>query len=274
MRLAHNMYSEKIYRTYKSILTDNSKSIRNISSGLKINSAKDNPSKISESENLKMQIMCRNAAEENIQDTNSMIQTFDGSMQEINNQLVRLKQLVVNVHNDTNDDEDKATIKKEIDQILEGIDDISNNTEFNGTKLSLEAGEKEDPNSNIIKSTIGDMVGDDVKLQRYNLTTGKNGLDLQGNSTDLSKIDDAIQKVSISRSKYGAIQSRLEDTYTDMGSIDMNLQSAQSDLADADIAEEALNLSKSQIMYQASIALMAQSNKFPKEALNILSAVK
>lgn len=281
MRLAHNMYSEKIFRTYQSALTENAKAMRNISSGLKINSAKDNPGKINESENLKIQILCRNAAEENIQDTNSLIQTFDGAMQQMNDQLVRLKGLAVQSPNDTNSSTDRAGIEKEVSELLKGINDLANNTEFNGTKLSLGRDEDEGP-TKIIKSTIGEEVGDSIKLYRYNLTTGPKGLNLDGIETDilngnadcLDKIDAAIKKVSLSRSKYGAIQSRLEDTYASMNSIDMNLTDAQSNLADADIAEEALNLSKSQIMYKTSIALMAQSNKFPMQALNILSGVK
>ena len=90
----------------------------------------------------------------------------------------------------------------------------------------------------------------------------------------IDKIDEAVKIVSRVRSKYGALQSRLEDTYTSIGEINQNLSTAQSVIADADIAEEMLDYTRTNIMYQSSIGLLAQSNKFPQDALNVLASVR
>ena len=124
MRLGHNIYSLQIFKNYKNTLVENSKALGNISTGIKLNSAKDNPNKIAQSDNLKFQILARNAAQSNIQDTTSMLQTFDGALQEMNNNVSRLNELTVRAANETNNDSDRAIIQKEINQILMGIDDL------------------------------------------------------------------------------------------------------------------------------------------------------
>ncbi|WP_294374568.1 flagellin [uncultured Clostridium sp.] len=283
MRLGHNMYSLNIYKNYKNTLVENSKALGNVSTGMKLNSAKDNPNKIGQSDNLKLQILARNAAQSNIQDTTSMLQTFDGALQEMNNNISRLKQLAVYSANETNTDDDRVNIQKEIDQILNSIDDLANNTDFNGIPLSKSAGGTlTDPENPVADkySTIGDLANEKVKLPFYDVTNkglGLEGLDVttrNNASSSLEKIEKAINIVSRIRSKYGSLQSRLDETYTSMDDINQNFSSAQSSIADADIAEEMLEYARTNILYQSSISLMAQSNKFPQDALNILANVR
>ena len=95
MRLTHNMYSLSLYKNYKIVLSQNATAIERTSSGKKLNSAKDNPSKIADSDRLKISLLSRQAASSNMQDTDSMVQTFDGALQEMNNNVSRLKELAV-----------------------------------------------------------------------------------------------------------------------------------------------------------------------------------
>ncbi|MBN1064034.1 flagellin [Clostridium botulinum] len=280
MRLSHNMFSANIYNNYKKQLTNNSGAINNISSGLKLNSAKDNPNKITQSQMLKIQVLSNAAAKRNIEDTNSMIQTFDGAMAEMNDSLSRIKELTVQAGGGTLTIEDRQVVQKEIDSLTEHLDYMAKNTEFNGVKLIN--GEKGE-----VTSMIGGLQDEVTKLPKFDLTseglgfvekgTGKKLLDVTnedniGNSLEL--VDSAIQSVSSARSKYGAIQLRLEGTGDAITENNLSLEKSQSNIADADIAFEMLKFSESQILIQSSISLIAQSNNFPQDALNVLKNIR
>lgn len=284
MRLGHNMYSLNIFKNYKNTLVDNSKALRNISTGVKLNSAKDNPNKVAQSENLKLQIIARNAAQSNIQDTNSMLQTFDGALQEMNNNLSRLQELTVSASNGTKSEEDKAIIQKEIEHILNGMDELAENTEFNGRKMTASnvvgITNLDDIEPDYKNSVIGTLSGEKIKIPFYGLSLENLGIkDIDvtqdnGANEANSKVENATFIISRVRSKYGAIQSRLEETYSSMDEINENFATAQSSIADSDIAEEMMNYARTNILYQSSISLLVQSNKFPQDALNILSNVR
>ncbi|MBC2455895.1 flagellin [Clostridium beijerinckii] len=278
MRLSHNMFSEGIYKNYKRTLVKNSNAMNNISTGKKLNSAKDNPNKIAQAENLKINLLSRDAASQNIQDTNSMLQTFDGALQEMNNNISRLKQLTVQAANGTNEPEDRAVIQKEIDKIKEDMNYIANNTSFNGIVMSDSTATATTPNNK--QSTIGALPDEKVDIPIYNLTNIATGIDqIDVNdptklNSNLKWVDDAGNTISSIRSKYGAIQSRLDNTLDDISGMNGPLTSALSSIEDADIAQESLEFSRTQIIYQASISLMAQSNKLPQDALNVLASIR
>lgn len=271
------MFSLNIHNSYKKNLAKNSVSINNISSGLKLNKAKDNPGKIAESETIRIQVLSTEAARRNVQDTNSMIQSFDGAMQEMNGTLLRLKELAVQAGNGVYANSDIDAIKEEMTSLTEHIDKMSKTTEFNGvTLLNDTTGTGE------VKSAIGTMEGESTSLPKFDLT--KSGLGIGSIANDISDpskigsvidtVDDAIKKVSSARSRYGAIQLRLEDSIDDLDSKDLSMNKALSNLADADMAEEMMNFSSSQIMIQSALALMAQSNNLPNDALRVLQNIK
>ncbi|WP_459478685.1 flagellin [Clostridium saccharoperbutylacetonicum] len=299
MRLSHNMFSEGIYKNYKRTLVQNSKAMNNIGSGLKLNSAKDNPGKIAEAGNIKISLLSRDAASQNIQDTNSMLQTFDGALQEMNNNVTRLKELSVKAATGTTRPEDRQIIQTEIDKIKEDLDYLAKNTKFNGIAMSNSGATlAQDPtlvaspsaltaklpldNQTPVnrQSTIGALPDQSIDVPFYNLTntaTGIANIDVTNTTklqTNIDWTDYAGKLISSARSKYGAIQSRLNDTLDDISGMNLSLTSAQSSIEDADIAEESLQLSRTQVIYQASIALMAQSNKLPQNALNVLASVR
>lgn len=280
MRLTHNMFSSNIFNNYKKQLTKNSSAINNISSGVKLNSAKDNPNKITQSEMLKIQVLSNAAAKRNIEDTNSMLQTFDGVMQEMNDSLCRIRELTVQAGGGTLTDGDRSIIQKEMDQLTSHIDYMAKNTEFNGVKLINDGNGK-------IDSMIGSLEKEVANIPKFDLTeaglgfkdklTGKKLLDVTnkdnvGNS--LGIVEKAIQSVSNARSKYGAIQLRLEETGDATSENNLALERSQSNIADADIAFEMLKFSESQILVQSSLSMIAQSNNFPQDALNILKNIR
>ncbi|MBE6086967.1 MAG: flagellin [Clostridium beijerinckii] len=278
MRLTHNMYSLSIYKTYRNRIKDESKALGNISNGTKLNSAKDNPAKIGKNETLKIQVMTNDAASKNIQDANSMLQTFDGSLQEINDNLCRMRELSVSAGSGAITDEDKESIQNEIDSIKKNINDLANNTEFNGIKLSVASPTALNENSTgSIKSTTGTMDDESIQIPFFDVTCenlGISDLDVNNLNSSVGAIDNATKMVSKFRSRYGSIQNRLEGTGEYLSEKDKCVQTAQSRIGDSDIAEEMMNYSKNQLLVNSSIGLMAQSNNFPKDVLNILGNVK
>ncbi|CAI3628824.1 MULTISPECIES: flagellin [Clostridium] len=280
MRLNHNMYSLGIFKTYSRNVDNYSKAMNNVSTGYKINSAKDNPNKIAQAETLRMTVIGRNAASSNIQDTSSMLQTFDGALQEMNNNVSRLKQLTVQAATETINDEDRAVIQKEIEGIKSSLNELANNTEFNGVKLSDNLVTDNANTTRFMKTTIGTLSGEIIDIPRFNVSTAALKIDdidvtsIAGAQASLEKVDDAVVCLTDIRSRYGAIQSRLDDTSDSMSEISDVLTSAQSSLADADIAKEVMEITKNKILIDSGIGLMAQSNKLPQDALNILANVR
>ncbi|MBN1041191.1 flagellin [Clostridium botulinum] len=278
MRLSHNMFSANIYNNYKKQLNNNSGAINNISSGLKLNSAKDNPNKITQSQMLKIQVLSNSAAKRNIEDTNSMIQTFDGAMVEMNDSLNRIKELTVQAGGGTLTSEDRQVIQNEINQLTEHLDYMAKNTNFNGVKLIDE--NKSTVEDGAVTSMIGGLQGELTILPKFDLTAKGLGLenldvvDKKNIDKSLDIVDAASLAVSSARSKYGAIQLRLEGTGDAITENSLSLEKSQSNIADADIAFEMLKFSESQILIQSSISLMAQSNNFPQDALNVLKNIR
>lgn len=278
MRLSKNMFSLNIYKSYKSSVDSNKKATNNISSGLKLNKAKDNAGKIAQSETLKILITSNAAAKRNIQDTNSMIQTFDGAMQEMNESLSRMKELTVQAGNGILSKADRQAVQDELNALKNHMDYIAQNTNFNGVKLL------DGSTSGSIKSIIGSLEGETIDIPKIDLTTAATGLNLTTANIDITNpnnvgnaidtVNNAIVKVSKARSEYGAIQLGLEGTGDSVDTKNLALQKAQSRIADADVAEEMIKFSRSQILIQSSIGLMAQSNNFPQDALRVLQNIR
>jgi flagellin len=267
VRLNHNLFSLSIYNYYKNQLAESAKASNNVGTGSKLNSAKDNPGKIGENETLKIQVLTNDAASKNVQNTNSMLQTFDGGLQNISDDLTRMKELTVSAGSGTLTDSDKKDIQAEIDSIKSGIDSLANNTEFNDVKLSNSTLTGNATSS--IKTTIGNMDGESMDIPFYNVSAenlGVGNLDISNVDAANAAVDKAIDMVSKIRGQYGSIQNQLEGTADYLSSKDINIQTVQSSIGDADIATEMSQYSKSQVLIQASIALMAQSNNFPKDA--------
>ncbi len=291
MRLNHNLASLNIYREHIKVLGNQSKALDRISSGNKINSAKDNPNAIASSERMRMQIRGLQMAQRNAQDGVSMLQTADGGLDSITNMLQRIRQLTVQAGSGTNTPSDIENIQMEINEMIEGIDSIAANTEFNGVHVLNPEGDpsvaydNNAPSKKLIMP-IGANVGEEVEIPLYdvssnNLTDGTNSLSelkdgLEGLGVDkaLSIIDGATNTVLSVRSKYGALSNRFESTYNKVAEIHDTITGAESQIRDADIAEEMMEFAKNNVLIDAGHAMMVQSNKFPQDVLRILENVK
>lgn len=297
MRLNHNLASLNIYREHTRVLANQSKALERISSGNKINSAKDNPNAIASSERMRMQIRGLQMAQRNAQDGVSMLQTAEGGLDGITAMLQRIRQLAVQAGSGSNTPGDIENIQTEINEMIEGIDSIGDNTEFNGVPVLNPEGDpsvsydNNAPRKKLIMP-IGANVGEEVEIPLYdissnNLTDGTNSLSqlntnansgdgLEGLGIDkaITIIDKAIDMTLSVRSKYGALSNRFESTYDKVSEIHDRVTGAESQIRDADIAEEMMEFAKNNVLIDAGHAMMVQSNKFPQDVLRILENVK
>lgn len=278
MRLNKNMQSLNIYHGYKQHLVKNSTALERISTGSKINKAKDNPIKLGQSENIRIQLRGLQAAERNLQDGISMIQTADSAMGNINDALIRMRELTVQASNGSLTEGDKKVIQNEIDQLKDHIDKTAKHTEFNGNKLLMAEGVVDNNNPAFKEMQGGANVNDSMKIPQFNLSAGVlnlNDIDVVGEPSEaLDIIDKAITTVNGARSKYGALQQRMETSAQNLTQNSISLEKADSDLRDVDIALEMANLTKSNILQEAATAIMKQTNNFPSDVLRILENVR
>lgn len=278
MRININMKSLGIYSGYKKNIIDNSAAMKKISSGKKINSAKDNPLKIEQSENFKMQIRALEMANKNLQDSSSMIQVADSTMGTISEALIRMKELTVQAASETTNEADRNIIQSEIDQLKSYIDDTANNTEFNGNKLLVNENVTDNSKPKYVEMQIGANVGDSIGIPFFNVsseTLGIDKLDVVNDATKaLNSIDEALKDVNGCRAKYGAVQKRLETSIEITSSSSYIYEKSSSDINDADIALEMAEIARTSILMESATAMMAQSNNFPKDMLNILTNLR
>ena len=278
MRININMKSLGIYSGYKKNIIDNSAAMKKISSGKKINSAKDNPLKIEQSENFKMQIRALEMANKNLQDSSSMIQVADSTMGTISEALIRMKELTVQAASETTNEADRNIIQSEIEQLKSYIDDTANNTEFNGNKLLVNENVTDNSKPKYVEMQIGANVGDSIGIPFFNVsseTLGIDKLDVVNDATKaLNSIDEALKDVNGCRAKYGAVQKRLETSIEITSSSAYIYEKSSSDINDADIALEMAEIARTSILMESATAMMAQSNNFPKDMLNILANLR
>ena len=278
MRININMKSLGIYSGYKKNIIANSAAMEKISSGKKINSAKDNPLKIEQSENFRMQIRSLEMANKNLQDSTSMIQVADTAMGTISEALIRMKELTVQAANEVTNEADRKLIQDEIDVLRSHIDDTAKNTEFNGNKLLVNGNVTDNSKPDYVEMQIGANVGDSIGIPFFNVsseTLGIDKLDVVNDATKaLNSIDEALKNVNGCRAKYGAVQNRLENSIEITSSSSYIYEKSSSDINDADIALEMVEIARTSILMESATAMMAQSNNFPKDMLNILANLR
>lgn len=278
MRININMKSLGIYSGYKKNIIANSAAMERISSGKKINSAKDNPLKIEQSENFRMQIRALEMANKNLQDSTSMIQVADTAMGTISEALIRMKELTVQAANEVTNEADRKLIQDEIDVLRSHIDDTAKNTEFNGNKLLVNGNVTDNSKPDYVEMQIGANVGDSIGIPFFNVsseTLGIDKLDVVNDATKaLNSIDEALKDVNGCRAKYGAVQNRLENSIEITSSSSYIYEKSSSDINDADIALEMAEIARTSILMESATAMMAQSNNFPKDMLNILANLR
>ncbi|MFD1204784.1 flagellin Hag [Sporosarcina contaminans] len=282
MIINHNIAALNTHRQLGANNTNASKNLEKLSSGLKINRAGDDAAGLAISEKMRGQIRGLDMASKNAQDGISLIQTAEGALNETHAILQRMRELAVQSSNDTNNNVDRKELQKEMNQLLEEIDRISNDTQFN-TKDLL----KGDFSA---KFHIGANEGQSIELSIGNMGTSEEGLNIaslsvenvdeegaeggimtqEGADEAITTINDAIEKVSAERSKLGAMQNRLEHTINNLGTSSENLTAAESRIRDVDMAKEMMEFTKNNILTQAAQAMLAQANQQPQGVLQLL----
>ncbi|PTQ50978.1 MAG: Flagellin protein FlaA [Brockia lithotrophica] len=279
MRIYHNISAINAHRMYMANNEAVSKSLEKLSSGLRINRAGDDAAGLAISEKMRGQIRGLNMAVKNAQDGISLIQTAEGALNETHAILQRMRELAVQAANDTNTDADRNALNNELQQLLQEIDRIAKNTEFNTKKLldgtfqgKFQIGANENQN---IELKISDMSTVGLSLGTADATTGTvtYSVDITtqaGANTAITTIQTAIDTVSAERSKLGAVQNRLEHTINNLGTAVENLTAAESRIRDVDMAKEMMEFTKNTILSQAAQAMLAQANQFPQAVLQLL----
>jgi len=246
--------------------------IERLSSGLRINSAKDDAAGQAIANRMTSQIKGMNQAARNANDGISMAQTAEGSLNEINNNLQRIRELAVQASNGTNSETDLSSLQDEVKARLDEIDRVAGKTDFNGVKLlDGSAGA-----SGVVNIQVGVNDGDVIQLdlsgaKSDSTTLGVKSIDLKNmGTTDLATIDAAIAKVDTARSGLGAVQNRFESAINNLNNTSTNLSAAQSRIQDADYATEVSNMSRAQILQQAGTSVLSQANQVPQGVLSLL----
>ena len=275
MIVQHNMTALNANRQLGVSNSSLAKSTEKLSSGYRINRAGDDAAGLSISEKMRGQIRGLDRASTNAQDGVSLIQTAEGAMNEVHSILQRMRELTVQAANDPNASEDRTAIASEQSQLVQEINRIASQTQFNGMNLldgsftdkKLQVGAN---NGQSIGITIGAM-------KAATLASGASISGAAGEMTTytkatafLDKIDASIRTVSKQRSNLGAIQNRLEHTIANADNTAENLQAAESRIRDVDMADEMVKYSKSSILQQAGQSMLAQANQSTQGVLSLL----
>lgn len=248
-------------------------SFNRLSSGFRINSAKDDAAGLAISENLKSQIRSFTVAERNAGDGISMAQTAEGSLGEVHNILGRMRELAVQAANGSLTSTDRGFLQTEFSSLQSEISRIQGSAKFNGRQLvgstastiTLQVG-LEALSSDQIQVTLGG-----VSLASITGTSAAvSGTTSSSALASLAIIDSAITSVSTARSSFGAAMNRLEVAQSNIQTMRLNLSAANSRIRDVDVASETANMSRNQVLAQAGLSVLAQANQLPQLALGLL----
>ena len=251
------------------------KSFRRLSTGSRIAVAADDAAGLAISERLKARIRSTDQAARNAQDGISMVQTAEGAMSEVNDILVRMRELSVQAGNGTINSADRDTLQQEFAALIEEVDRISGQADFNGINLldgtagtagvvTLQVGADTTAGVDTLDITFADQSASALGIDLADI--GSTG----DPSAAITSIDAAINQISSARGSMGAVQNRLGSNISTLEVASENLSAANSRIRDVDIASETANLTKNTILQQAAISILSQANVQPQAALALL----
>nr|WP_320009614.1 flagellin [uncultured Desulfobulbus sp.] len=251
-------------------LAQSNTALNRLSSGSRINSAKDDAAGLAISDRMSSLIQGLNQAMTNANDGISLTQTADGALSESNNALQRMRELAVQSGNAIYSSSDRAALNKEFGQLQQELGRIAEQTNFNGQKLlngefegaSFQVGAN---SGETIEVSIADMSTEALGLRDLNISTAT------GAQEALKAIDGALSNVSNARSDLGAVQSRFESAISNLGTTSVNMAESRSRIADTDYAAEVSESIKNQILAKAGIAVQTQARQSAGVALQLLN---
>jgi len=250
-----------------------------LSSGLRVNSAKDDAAGLAIADRMNTQVRGMNVAIRNAGDGISMAQVAEGGLSGINDMLQRMRELAVQASNSTNQSSDIGKLDKEYQELGKEVSRMLKATQFNGQSileatadLSFQIGANTGTESQIVvdSATLNVSTGD---LSGIVAGGGNSALDTAAaasNTAAIDALDKALTVVNDARANLGAVQSRFDNTVSYLRSAVENQSAARGRIMDADFASETANLSRSQILQQAGTAMIAQANQLPQGVLSLL----
>ncbi len=268
MIINHNLNAMNAHRRMGVAVKGQNKSIEKLSSGQRINRAGDDAAGLAISEKMRSQIRGMHQASRNGQDAISLVQTAEGALDETSAMLVRIKELAVQSANDTNTDDERAHLDAEVQELKAAINDIATRTKFNGkdllakkTSVKMQVGANK---GDTLEITLNDMKASSIEMKdaAVNKRTAA--------EKTIEDVEKAITKVAEQRAQFGAKQNRLEHTIKSVDNTAENLQAAESRIRDTDMAKEMMNMTKLNILQQASQSMLAQANQQPQNILQLL----
>lgn len=256
------------------------KTSKELSSGMKINSAADDASGLAVSEKMRSQIRGLNQASRNVMNGISMLQTAEGYMQATTDILQRIRELAVQSANGIYSDEDRAMLQTEVEQLVSEVDRISQTAEFNGMTLlsgrfaengiKLQVGANTDQNftvklGNMSATALGlKGAGQDGTEQSISLS------DPESANMALATVDEALKTVNKNRADIGASMNRMEMAQKGINIASENIAASESRIRDADMAKTITEHVKNQILQQSSVSLLSQANTNSQNVLELL----
>jgi flagellin len=283
LRIQTNVEAFNAHRQLTATADKAAASMERLSSGYRINRAADDAAGLAISEKMESQIGGLDQAQRNAQDGVSLVQTAEGSLNEVHSMLQRVRDLKVQYQNGTLDTSDKSAIVSEVKQLATEIGNIRDQTKFNGISLLNGQG----GTGGTISFQVGANTGETVSVTTKDITAsatsaGMSALAAVGTAADdtaattafnglsLDNIDEAINSISSLRGTFGAVQNRLDHRLNNLSTYQENLVSSESRIKDVDMASEMVNFSKLQILQQAGTSMLAQANQAPQGVLSLL----
>lgn len=268
LRINTNIPAINANRTLAKSTRALNKSLERLSSGLRINRAADDAAGLAIAEGFNSQVRGARVAQRNAQDGISLVQTAEGALSESTNILQRVRELAVQAANGTQSTDNRVALNAEVKQLLEQVDDIALDTEFNGISVlstnqtvTLQSGA--DPGQTLAV-TVNGAKSNDLKINNVAVSTVTLAV------SAISTVDIALQSVSTLRSNLGAAQNRLEFTVNTLAIQEENAAASESAIRDADIASETIAFTRNQILVSAGTSVLAQANLVPQTALTLL----
>lgn len=273
LRVATNVPSLVTQRNLQETSRETTRSLARLSSGQRIVNASDDAAGLAISQNLEAEVRGLTQAQRNANDGVSFVQTAEGALNEVSNILIRLRELGVQSASDTIGDGERQLIEREFQTLKQEIDRISNVTNYNGRQLL-------DGSGGELTFQVGSRAGQanviEFRSNEANASLSSLGIssasvaDRDDAVDSLESLDEAINQVNNFRSSLGALQNRLHSASNNLSVQIENLTEARSRIRDTDIAVEASNLAKNAILQNAGIAVLAQANAMPNNALKLL----
>ncbi len=273
-----NMFSLNAQRNLNKSQGAMGLAIQRLSSGLRINSAKDDAAGMAVAEGMTSKIRGLNVAARNANDGISLAQTAEAALGQITDNMQRIRELAVQSANGTLGDTERSYLQTEVDELTAEITRIIDDTEFNGSKLFATSG--------TVDIQVGANSGEKITITTTSLTglnaygSGTGVIDISTQSAAEAVLDTAsasttgidadIGTVINTRSEMGAVQNRFESVIANINAYKEGLQAARSRITDTDYAAETANLARTQVLQQAGIAMVAQANQIPQGVLSLL----